>query len=799
MTNVFKSLNKQGQHRSALPLCYAKNWTKIVCLAVGLAAGVVLMGKVGFEQSWDDFFPESDRIYVVYEDVIRNGEYLHYSQTPGAVAPALKRYCPQVEAATRYTTFAWDMPIVTDDDKRVRTNFALVDSCFFDVFPFRVLAGHPKRVLSQVECCMIPLSLAEKLAGTANPLELVGKKVFYNKRGGWPLTVSGIYEDVPLNSRLHGMEVMVSMPTITELMYDGRDNWVGNDRYLAYVRLAEGIGPDDLKPQIEKMQHENLPEDMLKKAGVDLGFSVRPLRDYHKNDEDTRRMTWILSLLAAVLIGCAVLNYLLLVIGGISRRAREMAVHKCYGAEARHIYSRVMAESMVHLLLSLALAALLLLLAKDTVEELVGAPLTVLLTTGGNVWMIVTTCIIVLLVTGLVPGYIYTHVPLAAAFKHYSQSHRLWKLLLLGLQFASVSFLIVLLAVVGRQYRMMVNDNPGYDYATLGSVLKDGVSSEQCQLAMEELRKLSGVKGVTMAYANLTEHQSGDNIYLPGSERENMHIADLYYVGDGYFDVMGIPIVSGRTFTEQADTLREVMVSRQFEERMKQIAGWDCAVGKQIICTSFQGPYTIVGVYEDTRIGSITNPDTRPSICYYSRKPDKMHYILIRFQSMDGLETANELVKRLMTDNPDIAITPYSQMVVQLYTDAHHFRTTVMIGGIVALLIALIGLIGYLAGEIGRRQKEIAIRKVNGARTADVLRLFVTDILRVALPAVLIGVAGAWYVSRLWLEQFSEKAVLTPLLFIGCAFLVLTVILSVVCICCHRVATSNPVDYLKTE
>ena len=787
--NVLKTLNQRGQH----------NWIKILCLATGLATGIVLIGKAGFEQSWDNFFPTSDRIYVVYEDIIRNGEYIHYSQTPGAVAPGLKRYCPQVEAATRYTGFAWDMPLVTDDDKRVRTNFSLVDSCFFDVFPFRVLAGNPKKVLSQVECCMIPLSLAEKLAGAANPLELVGKKVFYNKRGGWALTIGGIYEDVPLNSRLHGMEVMVSMPTITEVIYDGRDNWVGNDRYMAYVRLAEGITPDDLKPQIEKMQHDNMPEDQLKKAGVDLGFSVRPLRDYHKNDEGTRRMTWILSLLAAVLIGCAVLNYLLLVIGGISRRAREMAVHMCYGAETRHIYYKVIAESTVHLLLSLALAALLLLLAKDTVEELVGAPLAVLLTTGSNVWVTVTTCIVVLLVTGLVPGYIYTHVPVAAAFKHYRQSYRLCKLLLLGLQFASATFLIVLLIVVGRQYRMMVNDNPGYDYSTLGSVLKDGVSSEQCLLAMEELRKLSCVKGVTMAYANLTEHQSGDNIYLPGSERENMNIADLYYVGDGYFDVMGIPIISGRTFTEQADTLREVMVSRQFEERMKQIAGWERAVGKQIICTSFEGPYTIVGVYEDTRIGSITNPDTRPSICYYSRKPDRMHYILIRFQSMDGLEEANKLVKELMSDNPDIAVTPYNQMVTELYTDAHRFRTTVMIGGLVALLIALIGLVGYLAGEIGRRQKEIAIRKVNGATIADVLRLFQTDILRVALPAVVIGAAGAWYVARLWLEQFSEKTALSPLIFIGGAALVTAVILTVVCLGCYRVASSNPVDYLKNE
>ena len=787
--NVLKSLNQRGQH----------NWIKIVCLAVGLATGIVLIGKAGFEQSWDKFFPTSDRIYVVCEDIIMDGEYKHYPQTAGAVAHGIKRYCPQVEAATRYTSFAWDMPIVTDDDKRVRTNYALVDSCFFDVFPFRILVGNPKKTLSQVDCCMIPRSLAEKLMGIENPLDLVGKKIYYNIRGGWVLTVGGIYEDIPLNSKLHGMEVMVSMPTITRIMFDGRDNWVGNDRYESYVRLAKGIMPDDLKPQIEKMKRDNLPLDELKKAGVDLGFSVQPLVDYHTKDEGTRRMTWIVSILAAVLIGCAVMNYLLLVIGGISQRAKEMAVHQCYGAEARHIYQKVLTESVIHLLLSLTLAALLLFLFKDTIEELVGAPLIVLLLTGSNIWLIVSTCLVVLLITGLVPSWIYTHIPLAAAFKNYNHSHRIWKLLLLGLQFASATFLIILLIVVGRQYRMMVNDDPGYDYSTLGSLLVDGVSIDQRQLAMDELRKLSSVKGVTMSYANLTQHQSGDNILLPGDDREYMNIADLYYVGDGYFDVMEIPLVSGRTFTEQTDTLREVMVSRKFEERMKELAGWDQALGKQIICTSFQGPYTIVGVFEDTRIGSITNPDTRPSVCYYSRKPDQMHYILIRFQSMDGLEAANKLVKELVTDNPDISIVPYNQMVTELYTDAHRFRTTVMIGGLVALIIALIGLIGYLAGEIARRQKEIAIRKVNGARIADVLKLFHTDILRVALPAVVIGATGAWYVARLWLEQFSEKTTLSPIILVGGALAVIIVILSVVCLGCYRVASSNPVNYLKTE
>ena len=784
MISAIKTLNKRGQH----------NWTKIVCLAIGLAAGVVLIGKVGFEQSYDDFFPESNRIYVVCEDFIQNGEFQHFPQTAGGIVPGMQRYCPQIEAATRYTNVAYDMPIVTEDDHWVRTNYDLVDSCFFDVFPFHVLQGNPKKVLSQVDYCMISRSLAEKLGGN-----VVGKKVYYKRRGGLALTIGGVYEDIPLNSRLHNMEVMISMSSIAKFTHDGRADWVGSDNYISYVRLAGGISPDDLKPQLEKMKQENLPLEEMKKAGVDVDFSLSPLIDFHTKDDGVRRMTLILSLLAAVLIGCAVMNYLLLVVGGISHRAREMAVHKCYGAETRHVYHKMMVESTVHLLLSLALAALLLFAAKDIVEELTCAPLSVLLMAGNNVWMIALTCLVVLLITGIVPGYIYTHIPVAAAFKNYSQSHRLWKLLLLGLQFASATFLIALLAVAGRQYDRMINDDIGYDYSTLGSVLVNGMSVEQRQLVLEELPKLASVKGVTMSYANLTEQQGGDNIYLPDDDHEYMNIADLFHVGNGYFDVMGIPIVSGRTFTEQTDTLREVMVSRKFEERMKELAGWDQAVGKQIFCSSSDDLHTIVGVYEDIRIGSITNPDTRPSAIFYSYKPKYMRYILIRFQTMDGLEAANKRLKELVTDNPDIHITPYNQMVVKLYTDAHNFRTTVMIGGLVALLIALIGLIGYLAGEIGRRQKEIAIRKVNGARATDVIRLFIIDIMRVALPAVLIGAIASWYVSHLWQEQFSEKAVLSPLLFLGCALLVLIVIMGVVCIGCRRVTTSNPVNYLKTE
>ena len=111
----------------------------------------------------------------------------------------------------------------------------------------------------------------------------------------------------------------------------------------------------------------------------------------------------------------------------------------------------------------------------------------------------------------------------------------------------------------------MVNDNPGYDYSTLADLDTRELSLPQTRLVVSELKKMSGVKGVTTSYAYLPERQSGDNILLPGDVKEYMNVADLFDVGDGYFDVMGIPVIDGRTFTEQTDTMREAMVSRKFE------------------------------------------------------------------------------------------------------------------------------------------------------------------------------------------------------------------------------------------
>ena len=98
-----------------------------------------------------------------------------------------------------------------------------------------------------------------------------------------------------------------------------------------------------------------------------------------------------------------------------------------------------------------------------------------------------------------------------------------------------------------------------------------------------------------------------------------------------------------------------------------------------------------------------------------------------------------------------------------------------------------------------RRRKEIAIRKVNGAKVKDILRIFLKDIMKIALPCIIVGDLGAWLIARQWLMSFSEKITMTPLLFIGVTIILLVIIGLSVIINCYKVANSNPVKYLKDE
>ena len=281
-------------------------------------------------------------------------------------------------------------------------------------------------------------------------------------------------------------------------------------------------------------------------------------------------------------------------------------------------------------------------------------------------------------------------------------------------------------------------------------------------------------------------------------------MADFYSVGDGFLDILEIPVVEGRSFTEGTDSLHEVMVSRSFVERMREFADWsDGAAGKSVYISEHSEmsggqPFTICGVFEDVRIGVIGRQDSRPSVMFHTGGTAYNLLVKLHRQTPEAMSRVSERLAELLPAKT-ISLYSYPAEMVNQYTDSRKFRDSVMIGGIVTLLICLIGLVGYTNDEMNRRRKETAIRKINGATAMEILRLFLTDISRMALPALVLGFAAAWYVAGGWLEKFADKASLPFILFAACGLAALLVILSAVGLNCYRMANENPALNIRSE
>ena len=160
--------------------------------------------------------------------------------------------------------------------------------------------------------------------------------------------------------------------------------------------------------------------------------------------------------------------------------------------------------------------------------------------------------------------------------------------------------------------------------------------------------------------------------------------------------------------------------------------------------------------------------------------------------------TEQKVLEDVMPDR-NVTVTAYYMDMIDLYKDSRTFRDSVMIGGIVTLIIALIGLLGYTSDETNRRGREIAIRKVNGATAWSILKMISKDISYIAIPAIVIGMTVAYYSGTGWLEKFTEKAPIGFFIFLAGAMMVYVLIIACVLYRAWAVSNSNPVDSLKSE
>lgn len=779
-----------------------RNLIKILCLTIGLSVGFIIISKVYFDKTYDSFYPDGDRLYYISETFNRNGEYADWDQTSGAVGGQVKRYVPEVESAARrlIVSYGWDIIRTQDERKITVSGLSMADSCFFDIFGTNIIAGNPKETLSEAYSCMIPRSLAEKIGGN-----VIGSTFVFPEYERWfgdhVFKIGGVYDDFPANSSIYN-EIIISMATGSLLFGADGDNWEGNDRFQAFVKLANGARIDDVDSHLAEMLKANVDEESLRVSGY--GLKLHPITEFKDTKGIFDSSTGILAILAIIMLMSASFNYLLVVLGQMPHRSKEMAVRKCYGTSNRGIFLRALCEGLFFLVISILLAVLIVMCFPNFCQRLLGYSPEEIFSAPG-LWMVMACVFIVLLtVSAFIPGILYCRTPVARAFRVNVKGRRQWKLALLSIQFFASGILLCLLTLISRQYSMLMSMDFGLEYENLAYTWIGKEDYEWKQKAINALKEMPGVEGIATSDCLLTNYGSGNNVSLEDQPDHVLNISDRYFNNRDVFNVAGLRFLQGENFRETADSsINEVIVEQKFAEEMERIFGWD---SKNVVGQSFRitehGPYdfTIVGVVNNIRRGNPEQDQTDNRAAVYFPGNGVNPYLNIRFSKLDSesLRKAQEIINTYLPDK-EVTLEPYAEVIKRRMHGVKSFQIGIATVGIATLIITLIGLMGYTSDEVIRRSREIAIRRITGTSVFGIIKLFCLDIFVVAIPSLIAGGATAMILGQNILSLYTERVSLSPPSMGLCLLLILVIIGAVVALNTLNVARDNLSNHLRSE
>jgi predicted permease len=322
----------------------------------------------------------------------------------------------------------------------------------------------------------------------------------------------------------------------------------------------------------------------------------------------------------------------------------------------------------------------------------------------------------------------------------------------------------------------------------------------------EAISGLPGVEMVSCAQLGVFSGNSmGSNFSYEGytpSEGEDTH-AFQNNIGPGYFATMGVPLVSGREFTRQ-DTAQSQKVAIISESVARAYFGESSPVGRRMKFGAGTGPLNIeiVGVVKDSKHANVRREPERFIYIPYTQRPDvgEMTFYVRTAQEPERMAaTLREEVARLDASLPVFDMrTLREQIDESIFSD----RLMAMLSsafGLLAALLAAIGIYGVMAYSVTQRTQEIGIRVALGAQPGNVLRMIVRQGMTLAVIGVAIGLAGTFALTRLLSDLLFKVSPNDPVTFAAIAVLLGVVAFAACYIPARRATRVDPMIALRYE
>lgn len=671
---------------------------------------------------------------------------------------------------------------------------------------------------------------------------VIGASFTFN---GLPFTVIGVAPPKFYGDRAESLAAFW-LPLNAEALIDGPSNLMQfpeSDWLDLIGRIAPAADPKTIEAQMQvelkqwllgsssKLQPDE--RELVPKQTLHLspgGAGVQMMRDEYQSG--LHLLMWVSGFV--LLIACANVANLMLV--RAASRRQHTSVRTALGASRSRQMAQVLTESTVLALLggivgvgfAFACTRLILQLAfRDNHVAISAMPSLPVL---GFTFVV---CLLTGVLFGVAPAWMTAHADPADALRgsHRSTSQAAgWTQKSLVVTQAALSLVLLCAAgLLARSLRNMQHQSFGFEVANRYILHIDpsmaGYKPEQLPAFYRQLHdNLAAIPGVSRVSFALYTPMEGDNwgetVYIEGQAPPpagtNQNQASWVRASDGYFDGVGSRIVKGRAFTEQdtAATRNVAVVNEKFAKKFFKDAD---PIGKHFgdLDQKYAGQFEIVGVTENTQYREPTTeippmfflPETQ-RVAYddarFKAFEERTHYlnaaVLLTQGSVPGLEA--QVRRALAQVNPDLAVIDFMSFTAQV--DGNFAQNTMLakltsLFGLLALVLASVGLYGVTAYSVERRTSEIGIRMALGADRMNVLKL----VLKGALVQIGIGLAigipatilAGYAMST---QLFGVKPYAPDILLVTTLVLTLAALLATL-LPARKAATLEPIRALRTE
>ena len=784
----------------------------ILGLAVGLASVLLIGLYVYYENSYDKFFDDEERIYRVALHRIYPGRTKDFGTSAMPLATVLKNDYPAVEEAARLHRLFFQnevgVEIAENDKSFVERKMLFGDSSFFKVFSHPFIKGDPSTALNDENAIVVTQSTAVRYFGTD---DVLSKTIEVN---GNSRQITGVIADIPNNSHIH-FDLMGSTSPLQFLRNaDSTNNWTSPWVYT-YIKLKDGASAEDLESQFEQMVDTYGGASLAttigenwKENGHFFDYYLQPVTSIHLHSQldvevqpnSDIKYIYILSTIAIFILLISSINFVNLSMARSTERAKEVGIRKVLGSYRGTLISQFLAESIFVCSLASILAIGLLyffipvfnrLLTTYLEFSLVLNPVAISLYLG---FMILTG-----ILAGLYPALSISTMNPSRVLKgsYQSSSKGVWlRNGLITFQFLISIIMITASVIAEQQMHFLRNMNLGFNKENLLVVKHSFDLGENYRAFGNELEKIPEV--TAYGSANLLPGEfHGSNVFKVNDPNIPDIRVNTSTVSDTYIEAMEFELVEGRLFSEEFNDSLSIILN----EAAVMAMGVEKAVGlKYRVGNNPEAPeFNVVGVVKDYNFYSL-HTEIGPLAIFNANQQQNLPSTVLRLNTNDleaSIRKVEETWNGLTEESFDYAFL--DQELQRQYEADQNTTSMFEIFTYLANIMSCIGLFGLATYIMNQRSKEMSVRKVLGASLTHIISVFSKEFLILIGVAFIIGVPIAYFTLSEWLANFAFHIDIGPLSFLAAGIIILTLVIITVSYQALKVARINPVKILRSE